>query len=316
MRLSVPSPPMNSSRRDRVLACVAAEPSLDLSPGWFVGAGQSIDARTRFRKSVWRALRAPVQIKWFDDLRLLLYPRNEISKSIFVTGRYEPNEFRLLSRILSAGMTFIDVGANMGLYTIFAAHRVQPTGRVISIEPSAREQELLLQNIGLNRFGNVAVLPAAVADRSGTVELLVAPFERSGHNTLGRFGYDTKLDHSETVRTITLDSLLDSEGLDRVDVIKIDIEGGELSALRGAAQMLSAHHPALLLELSDRALVHQHATSGEILSYLASCGYQTYVFDRGSGLPVPLQPRAHFDSENIVAFPIGAPLSIGLASRG
>jgi FkbM family methyltransferase len=280
---------------------IAAQPTIEPFPGWFVGAGQSGSFSTRIRKTIWRSLRDPFEVAWLDGLRLTLYPGNEISRSIFVTGRYEPNEFHALSRFLRPGMTFIDVGANMGLYTLFAAKRLQDGGRVVSIEPSQRERAVLQQNIELNQLPNVTVLPAAACERAGEVELLVADSQYSGHNTLGDFGYNTPLDHREVVPAITLDSLLESEPPERVDVIKMDIEGGELSALRGAHEILSQHRPALLLELSDRALAYQKATSAEVLSVLESHGYRVYGFDRQSGLPVPLQPKDYFDSENVVA---------------
>jgi len=291
-------------RRNSLLAQAAAEPSSNLFPKWFLGAGQSKDLATRFRKHLWRILRSPFQVEWFDGLRIELYPKNEICRSIFVTGIYEPNEFHFLSSFLGSGMTVIDVGANMGLYTLFAAQRVGEQGRVVSLEPSSREYSALLHNVELNQFRNVMALPVAASDSCGTQDLLIAMFERSGHNTLGNFGYDTTaLDHRQTVQTITLDSLVDENAFERVDLIKMDIEGAELAALKGARRLLSMYRPTLLLELSDRALKYQNATSQEIHSFLSGAGYVIYCFDPDSGLPAPLQARAYFDSENVLCVP-------------
>ncbi len=250
---------------------------------------------------VWRCSRRPFTVPWLDGLRLTLYPGNETSGSIFITGLYEPNEFCLLSRILKPGMTFVDVGANMGLYTLYAARRVGDTGRVLAIEPSRREVAILKSNVEINQLKNVTILQLAVSDQVGEVELLVAGTRNSGHNTLGAFGYNTPLDHRENVEAQRLDQIVQAEGLQRIHVIKMDIEGAELAALRGAVDTLDRDHPLLLLELSDRLLQHQRSGSADVLSLLAQLGYRMYGFEAASGLPGPLAARAYYDSENIIA---------------
>src|ERR1700758_4255297 len=139
------------------VARLAAKPVLQPYPGWVLGSGQSASSQTRFRRAVWRLCRKPFTVPWFDDLRLTLHPGNETSRSIFVTGLYEPNEFLLLSKILKPGMTFVDVGANMGLYTLYAARQVGPQGRVLAIEPSRREVEALKENVEVNAVNNVRI---------------------------------------------------------------------------------------------------------------------------------------------------------------
>ena len=140
-----------------------------------------------------------------------------------------------------------------------------------------------------------------LVDRESEAELLVASLQNSGHNTLGAFGYNTALDHKESVRTMRLDELVQSEKLSRVDVIKMDIEGAELAALHGAGETIRQFHPVMVLELSDRALQHQNSTSADVLALLAQHGYRFFGFAHDTGLPTPLEPRKHFDSENIIA---------------
>jgi hypothetical protein len=92
-----------------------------------------------------------------------------------------------------------------------------------------------------------------------------------------------------------------AQNLTRVDAIKRDVEGSALAALRGATETLRRDQPALLLELSDRALQSHNATSIDVLSFLAKHSYRVYAFDPNSGSPVPLVPRNYFESENIIA---------------
>ena len=133
-------------------------------------------------------------------------------------------------------MVFVDVGANMGLYTLFAARKVGEQGQVLAIEPSSRECERLLRNLQANSVSNVRLVRKAVSDSSAEAELLVAADVRSGHNTLGAFSYDTPLAIKEKVRTERLDAIVAEEGLARVDVIKMDVEGAEVRALEGAVE--------------------------------------------------------------------------------
>ena len=297
---------MPPSALGALAARLAASPIVAPYPGWFLGAGQSADLPSRLRKNIWAFLRSPFQVEWLEGLQLILLPGNEICRSIFVTGRYEPNEFLWLSRVLKPGSTFVDVGANLGIYTLFAAHRVSASGRVISIEPSTREMEALRGNVELNSIKNVSLVNVAVSDHDGGVELLIASARHAGHNTVGAFGYDTQLEKREKVRVARLDDILESASVKRVDVIKMDIEGAELAALRGATATLERSRPTLVLELSDRALIPQQASSAEVLAFLKSHGYETYAVDGTTGRPVPLQRRDYFDSENIIAVPRGA----------
>jgi FkbM family methyltransferase len=254
------------------------------------------------RKRAWERLREPRTIRWLHGLRLRVYPGNEMSRYIFVTGCYEPNEFYLLDKVLRPGMTFIDVGANMGVYTLFASRKVGKTGEVVAIEPSSRDFERLRDSVELNRLANVRLVQVAVSSRRAQAELLIAAEEHSGHNTLGAFAYDTVVAQGkERVRVERLDDIVEQERLGRVDAIKMDVEGAELLALEGAERALARFRPMILLELSDRALVHQGCTSGQVWDFLGQRGYRTYAFAEDTGLPVPAQRKEYFDSENIIA---------------
>ena len=279
---------------------VAAKPVLDPYPGWFLGAGEKQPISARARRQLWRWVRSGIDVEWLEGLRLHLDPGNETSRAIFITGRYEPNEFCLLTRVLQPGMTFVDVGANIGLYAMFAARKVMPGGTVLAIEPSSREYENLVKNIEANRI-EVRALRIAVTDRVGRAELLVAPLSNAGHNTLGAFGYGTPLERKEGVPMAPLDDIVADQGLRRLDVIKMDVEGAELMVLRGASRVLREFRPLWLLEISDRTLQHQNASSREIFDLMAAEGYRFFEFDKRSGLPQPLSPRPWFDSENIIA---------------
>ncbi len=279
---------------------LAAPARVEPYPGWTLGAGER-GLGPKLRRKLWRRLSAPLVVPWLDGLLLNIIPGNETCRSVFITGRYEPNEFSVLATALTPGMVFVDIGANMGLYSMYASRRVGNAGRVIAVEPSSREFKQLSANIQLNRLSNVHTLRAAVCDKIGETELLVAIAAHAGHNTTGGFAYDTALDHRERVPSVSLDSLVETEKLSRVDVIKMDIEGGELAAICGARETLMRFHPVLLVEVADRSLYHQGATSAQLLDLISTFGYRFFAFSPTTGRPVPAERKACYDSENLLA---------------
>ncbi len=279
---------------------VAAPPRVEPYPGWTLGAGER-GVVARLRRMVWLRLQKSIVVGWLQGLALNIVPGNETCRSVFVTGRYEPNEFSVLAAILKPGMVFVDLGANLGLYALFASRLVSTEGTVVAIEPSRREYDQLTSNLQLNGIGNVRSVRTAVSDREGETDLLVAVAQHSGHNTTGGFAYHTALDHRERVPTITLDRLVASQKLSRVDVIKIDIEGGELAAICGAKETLTRFHPVLLIEVADRSLRHQGANSAQLLDLIRSYGYRLLALSAATGLPVAARPKDYYDSENLIA---------------
>ena len=155
---------------------------------------------------------------------------------------YEPAKHALISRHLRPGMTFIDVGANKGDFTLLAARLTGPSGRVISIEPEPENHSVLRRSIELNDYANIAVLQVALSDRDGTADLQIG--STSGSHTLSP---EFNGSRAVSVPTRTLDAVAADNRLASVDMIKIDVQGFELAVLRGAAQTLTANPRIVLL---------------------------------------------------------------------
>jgi FkbM family methyltransferase len=276
-------------------------------PGWTLGNYQDYQIGNIIRFLFWRwfssrCLNDTLVVAWHKQIRVYAYPGNETSQELFVTGCYEPNELSFLENVLKPGMVFVDIGSNMGLYTLFASKLVGEEGVVVAIEPSDREFDWLKANLELNHCSNVEAISAAVSDCSTNAELLIAENAHSGHNTLGSFSYPGVLIvRRQRVQKKPLDDLIRQQGLQRVDVIKIDVEGHELFVLKGALDTIRRFRPILLIELFNRSLDLQGCKSEEVLDLLKEAGYHIYVFDKKTGLPVPLQGKTFQESENIVA---------------
>jgi FkbM family methyltransferase len=284
---------------------VAPVPTLDPVPGWTFNEGEaSRSLRDRLRRGIWRVctrrrIDVPIPMRW-GSLRFQLHIGSDLGWCLFVGGAFEPNSLALLMRTLAPGMTFVDAGANEGLYTLIASQRVGPSGTVIAIEPSSRELERLQSNLRTNQIDNVTVVPRALGADISRKELHVADDRHSGLNTLGKFaGTGAMETRTEMVEVLPLDNVLKERGVRDPDVVKLDIEGAEYSALLGAKAAL-ATYPLLLIELNNLALGDQGASAQQVVSFLKRRGYMILTFNESTGTPEPTQTGSS-SSSNIVA---------------
>ncbi|MGH6684000.1 MAG: FkbM family methyltransferase, partial [Pseudolabrys sp.] len=234
-------------------------------PGWWSGLASQKSAPfdRQVRLGFWQALAGtPVHISWYENLKLEIVLGNDLSYCLYVDGEVDPNEFSFLAQALKPGMTVIDAGANEGIYSIFCRSKVGAQGRVVAIEPSTRERIQIERNKSLNGFTDIDVLPVALSERTGNAILRLAEDGHAGHNTLGHFAASwVHAKGEEMVPSATLDGIVLGDGFGRVDFIKLDIEGAELKALRGAEGLLRRDHPALLMEVMEETLVTQGASA-------------------------------------------------------
>jgi FkbM family methyltransferase len=279
-------------------------------PGWrFDADWNNPDPAFAARRAIWECLsRRPcekaVEIGWHYGIRLLLHLENDLGRQLFVGGCIDPNEFFFLDRFLRPGMRVLDVGAHEGLYTLFAARRVEPEGEVWALEPSVREFSRLRQNLKINHLTNVRVFQVAAGEVNGPGELLVAADEHSGHNTLGAFACSgVKAVARQSVDLRPVDELCKEWGVTRLDLIKLDTEGAEHRVLRGAGGVLRRFRPVVLFEVAGDALRHQGSNPEELMDYFRQLGYRLYAFDDRTGLPRPVEEGPL--SANLVATPRG-----------
>lgn len=275
-------------------------------PGWWSGYTLETppDAARQMRLKLWNALQGQiVRVSWIDGIKLDLRMGTDIARLVFLAGEIDPNEFSFLADVLKPGMCVVDVGANEGLFTLFFRKRVGPGGRVIALEPSERELIHLKRNLRINRFLDVDVIPLAVGDHVGRARLSLAEAGHAGHNALGTPAapWVSVVDQVE-VEVSTLDTLSDARNWPRIDLIKMDIEGSELRALRGADRLLARDRPMLLLEAEQESLSLRGASFSELLSWLAARKYRAMDFSKTDGRPTLLDTTEP-SSINLVFMP-------------
>ena len=260
------------------------------------------------RGALWEAARGrlsvPLTLNWYNGTTVDVLLGNDNSLCLYVCGSFEPNEFAFLDRVLKPGMVFVDVGANDGYYTLFAAQRVGPSGRVVAVEPSTRERMNLRRNIARNRLDHVTVVPVALGAASGTADLRLAQGVHSGHNTLGHFANDgVQAEWVEQVDMRTVDEMAAELGLTHIDIMKIDVEGAEASVIAGARNVLTAARPLIMLEISDKALRGQGSDAQRLIAtFRDELDYEIGVFSSRTG-KIDLLAAGQELSLNVVALP-------------
>jgi FkbM family methyltransferase len=208
--------------------------------------------------------------------------------------------------LLPTDGVFIDVGANQGEFSITAA-RVARRGQVIAFEPVSEYRERLSANVQLNQFENVHVVAAALGEQDGRLPI----YDQSGNATDGTrneglptlFVSASRSNPVEMVSVKRLDVVLRDLGITRVDVIKLDIEGAEWIALRGAVETLASCRPILILEIGRETCLSAGYAPEALVDWLTNQGYRIEKIIDG-GRTVSLTSSALSDFQNVVAYPI------------
>jgi FkbM family methyltransferase len=256
--------------------------------------------RVELRRLLWeRAVGLPVVFEDSHGLRYVLNPGENAGIYLANDGNYEVRETRFCERVLRPGMSAFDVGANIGLYTMLFSRRVGIAGVVHAFEPDPENLRRLRVNLALNEMENVRVTPAAVYSRAGTVQLHVFPPSLNAWHSLGRPtlpdpfhpGRTTAPIAERSVEATTLDDHCDRHGIDRIDLLKIDVEGAELDVLRGGAALLGARRVGVVLfEVSLPQTIALGHSPADLFGELESRGYTSYGLDV-EGRPTARRPE-------------------------
>ncbi|WP_163550294.1 FkbM family methyltransferase [Candidatus Frankia nodulisporulans] len=208
--------------------------------------------------------------------------------------------FQLMDRMLGEGDVVLDVGANLGVYSVHAQRHVGESGQVFAFEAVPATADRLTQTLALNHATDVQVVRAAVTETAGSALMHVFDDPACGWNSLGNhpmYGYDgAAVRPSATVEVpaITLDDFAAEHHLDRVALCKVDVEGFERHVFSGARGLLAEHRiDVLCFEISEDALLGEGGTPAEVFDALDTHGYLTYRHEESDDTLVgPIDPTA------------------------
>jgi FkbM family methyltransferase len=201
---------------------------------------------------------------------------------------FERRELAFFSQICRPGMTVIDIGANVGVYTALAMHAVGPAGAIVSIEPHDESRRFLARTIAANANANIRphVFDCAASDHEGTGKLFLNP-ENKADNRL-YLSDQTPNMQSAPVRLRTIDAVLDEVGITSVDILKIDVQGSELAAITGAAKTIrNSPEMTLLTEFWPDGIHRASGHDGQrYIDLLCDLGFELFELRRGQLVPL------------------------------
>lgn len=202
----------------------------------------------------------------------------DVSKSmgaaIYWRGAHDWAPIFVLEKIVQKGNTVIDIGANQGEYSLWAARKVGTSGKVISFEPMDQLFDVLKENMSLNpAYRNVFIpLKKGLSDAKGKLQLFGKPGDNEGVNTM--FPTESHTVLIQEIELETLDQELSSMAIEKVDFIKLDVEGAELQVLKGSKETIQKYKPKWMIEINEEACIAGGYLPQDILDYLSAFGYE------------------------------------------
>jgi FkbM family methyltransferase len=214
-----------------------------------------------------------IDIRLLPNIKIRCYPDSYSAANALYCGLYDYDDMNFLLRYLRAEDSFLDIGANVGVYTLLAASKIK-SGSIYSFEALPKNFTRLEENLKLNQLWQVKPYAIAVSDFTGSIALNLAEGDCMPFITL------TATTHTITVPTDTLDNLLPN--LASLTLAKMDIEGAEILALKGATSLLKQQRiPVWIMELND-AVRQFGCQKQDVVNFIRDYGYDLYKYNADS----------------------------------
>lgn len=265
--------------------------------------------RTILRR-LFRHTKTTITVTDFDeDLTMILRLSEHMQRRIFWMGYYSADIACLLKKIITPGMTILDIGANIGEIALLAGKRVGGTGKVFAFEPIDEIAQQLKLHITKNRLHQISIEKYALSDSVDNKTPIYASCGQQvddEHSGLGSLYSGKEVDKPlQYIQMTTLDAWLSNQDtIQRVDLIKIDIEGAELACLRGARDCLLRFSPQIIIEIQSFSAARAGYKPEDVLEFLSELDYEFHSIGR-SGALTPLTPAKLRDFQNVFCTPRG-----------
>jgi len=236
---------------------------------------------------------------------IILNPRDPVISGALAFGLYEVDETKVFQRLCKPGMTFLDVGANVGYYTALAMRALGPKGRIVSLEPDPDSFQYLTQTIQANVGATVSSVNKAASDHAGRATLYTSADNRGDHRL-----YQNDLASGQCdVEVQPVDEILAGLGISQVDLVKMDVQGFEGKVIAGMQQLLTGNRRmAVIFEFWPNGLDQAGSDATALLANLRELGFDLFEIASGGSLRSLENPSALIASlpgrqyTNLVAF--------------
>ena len=208
-----------------------------------------------------------------NDFQLFVMPNDYIGRSILYLKTYEPNVTAVIRSVLKEGDVFLDIGANIGYFTMLASSLVKANGKVIALEPNPQNLQLIYSSLLESRVENVTIYPYAASDVTTILRFITVG---SNGGVVTEKSKDTP--HNLLVPSVILDEILKNEL--KIDLIKIDIEGHEPAAVRGMERLIKRLKPKIVTEFFPWAMqINNTALPITYLEQLIAFDYELSIIE-------------------------------------
>lgn len=210
------------------------------------------------------------------------------SLSLSVNGVYEPVETELLKKLVKPGDTVLDIGANIGYYTLILAGLVGDGGKVYAFEPDPTNYDLLRRNVELNGYKNIVLVQKATSNQNGSLRLYLCADNKAMHRV---YASQYCEDDFVEIEAVKLDDYFAGRD-EQIDFVKIDIEGAEYAAIEGMRSLLGKNERLkLVTEYTPVAIKEFGIDPPEYLRLLADCGFGFSLIDEEHDRLTPMDVR-------------------------
>jgi len=242
------------------------------------------------------------KFKLNDSLFIYLFQDSVLSK--FIYKGFEETELLFIRRYLNEDDIFIDIGANIGLFSLHAAQVIGKKGKVIAFEPTPVTYSRLLLNVSLNHFNEIVTCNnLGLSDKKGLLKMNIS---NNGYDAWNTFALPTETFFNEQidVPVETLDNYLSDHNISisNISFIKVDVEGWEAYVIRGASNFLkNKDAPSLLVEFTEENAFAAGTNCYELYDLIKSFGYNWYTYDSIKNQLIPEHKRMHYPYNNLIA---------------
>jgi FkbM family methyltransferase len=259
----------------------------------------------RLRSLLWFFIKLRKNVlnyQYGNRFKIKLYTSSKLSKLIYC-GQFEKDEFGYIDKYINKDSVIFDIGANIGLHSLYFSCVIGSDGFCYSFEPVKSTYDRLNENIEFNVFKNIKAFNIAFSNSDQTLDIYRSKNGYDAWNSLAGFQNisDNKFEISK-VECKKLDDFLDSNPSIRPpDFIKIDTEGWELNVLKGAQNYLTNNSPVLMIEYSQKNLKMANTEQSELFDYLTSLGYQLFQYNHKKDYFLPISRNDVYDYINVIA---------------
>lgn len=204
-----------------------------------------------------------------------------IERNLLLHGSWDQDIAKAMREFIQQGATVIDIGANIGYFSLLASQLVGSQGKVLCIEPSQKNLSRLCEHLWLNRCSNTTILSVAAGRHDGWADICFPTYNNAGAATLR----PVSSVQAQSTLQVALDDVFESHGISP-DFIKLDVEGFELEALKGMERTLLRCGPLIVCELTEQFLNELGQSSRELIAFMESLGYRCSTISTSSSVPV------------------------------